>query len=111
MDEAVGTAVVCPPDVEEYGIRHGIPEFAKATWYAGYQQGMKDTLAAADAARAVGDEEVVHQIARWHFNMDWPNENFSRVEEVQPDRFASYIDKGKIGLFALRAAGLKVVRG
>jgi hypothetical protein len=32
----------CPPDIVEFGERHGIPEFAKATWHAGYAQAMKD---------------------------------------------------------------------
>lgn len=34
-------ADLCPPDIQEYGIRHGIPEFAKATWRAGFVDGCR----------------------------------------------------------------------
>ncbi|WP_332116014.1 hypothetical protein [Azorhizobium caulinodans] len=41
-----------PPDIQEFGIRHGIPNFAEATWVAGYYAALRassDRIASLEA--------------------------------------------------------------
>jgi hypothetical protein len=33
--------MICPADIIEWGIEHGIPEFARMTWQAGFQAAMR----------------------------------------------------------------------
>lgn len=54
-----------PPDVQEWGIRHGIPEFAAATWRAGYADALRTMRrrapVAGGAPRRVPSVEEIEQ--------------------------------------------------
>ena len=45
--------MVCPPDVVDFGRRHGIPTFAEVTWQAGFMAGWR----AAQTRKADGTPE------------------------------------------------------
>lgn len=53
----------CPADVREYGVRNGLPEFATATWCAGFVEGAKGARQQIAASCREPDEALVSELA------------------------------------------------